>query len=329
MVKKQVFDALPPYVFFHLKRFDYDPYNETRFKLDTPLSFSTTLSFLASSYELQGVITHEGTATSGHYRCFLFNHGQWTETSDLKVAHHAFNDPSVDWVRRDGGEGVERLVSGREVIHRSMSGQEVIHRSMSSQEVIHRSMSGREVIHRSMSGQEVIHRSMSSHHLIHRSMSSQEVIHRSMSGREVIHRSMSGQEVIHRSMSSHHLIHRSMSGQEVIHRSMSSHHLIHRSTNPQESRPMTRQSSNDRSTITSNDRSTTSNRSTSTTSNPLKPTPYILLYRRRRSDNAPSSLRILTSEAFWVLLETLLDRPDDPIMPLLGRIRTYGPLSPP
>lgn len=239
MVKKQVFDALPPYVFFHLKRFDYDPYNETRFKLDTPLSFSTTLSFLASSYELQGVITHEGTATSGHYRCFLFNHGQWTETSDLKVAHHAFNDPSVDWVRRDGGEGVERLVSGREVIHRSMSGQEVIHRSMSS------------------------------------------------------------------------------------------HHLIHRSTNPQESRPMTRQSSNDRSTITSNDRSTTSNRSTSTTSNPLKPTPYILLYRRRRSDNAPSSLRILTSEAFWVLLETLLDRPDDPIMPLLGRIRTYGPLSPP
>lgn len=221
MVKKQVFDALPPYVFFHLKRFDYDPYNETRFKLDTPLSFSTTLSFLASSYELQGVITHEGTATSGHYRCFLFNHGQWTETSDLKVAHHAFNDPSVDWVRRDGGEGVERLVSGREVIHRSMS----------------------------------------------------------------------------------------------------SHHLIHRSTNPQESRPMTRQSSNDRST--------TSNRSTSTTSNPLKPTPYILLYRRRRSDNAPSSLRILTSEAFWVLLETLLDRPDDPIMPLLGRIRTYGPLSPP
>ena len=229
MVKKQVFDALPPYVFFHLKRFDYDPYNETRFKLDTPLSFSTTLSFLASSYELQGVITHEGTATSGHYRCFLFNHGQWTETSDLKVAHHAFNDPSVDWVRRDGGEGVERLVSG----------------------------------------------------------------------------------------------------QEVIHRSMSSHHLIHRSTNPQESRPMTRQSSNDRSTITSNDRSTTSNRSTSTTSNPLKPTPYILLYRRRRSDNAPSSLRILTSEAFWVLLETLLDRPDDPIMPLLGRIRTYGPLSPP
>ena len=249
MVKKQVFDALPPYVFFHLKRFDYDPYNETRFKLDTPLSFSTTLSFLASSYELQGVITHEGTATSGHYRCFLFNHGQWTETSDLKVAHHAFNDPSVDWVRRDGGEGVERLVSGREVIHRSMSGQEVIHRSMSGQEVIHRSMSG--------------------------------------------------------------------------------HHLIHRSTNPQESRPMTRQSSNDRSTITSNDRSTTSNRSTSTTSNPLKPTPYILLYRRRRSDNAPSSLRILTSEAFWVLLETLLDRPDDPIMPLLGRIRTYGPLSPP
>lgn len=239
MVKKQVFDALPPYVFFHLKRFDYDPYNETRFKLDTPLSFSTTLSFLASSYELQGVITHEGTATSGHYRCFLFSHGQWTETSDLKVAHHAFNDPSVDWVRRDGGEGVERLVSG------------------------------------------------------------------------------------------HHLIHRSMSGQEVIHRSMSSHHLIHRSTNPQESRPMTRQSSNDRSTITSNDRSTTSNRSTSTTSNPLKPTPYILLYRRRRSDNAPSSLRILTSEAFWVLLETLLDRPDDPIMPLLGRIRTYGPLSPP
>lgn len=221
MVKKQVFDALPPYVFFHLKRFDYDPYNETRFKLDTPLSFSTTLSFLASSYELQGVITHEGTATSGHYRCFLFNHGQWTETSDLKVAHHAFNDPSVDWVRRDGGEGVERLVSGREVIHRSMS----------------------------------------------------------------------------------------------------SHHLIHRSTNPQESRPMIRQSSNDRST--------TSNRSTSTTSNPLKPTPYILLYRRRRSDNAPSSLRILTSEAFWVLLETLLDRPDDPIMPLLGRIRTYGPLSPP
>ena len=221
MVKKQVFDALPPYVFFHLKRFDYDPYNETRFKLDTPLSFSTTLSFLASSYELQGVITHEGTATSGHYRCFLFNHGQWTETSDLKVAHHAFNDPSVDWVRRDGGEGVERLVSGREVIHRSMS----------------------------------------------------------------------------------------------------SHHLIHRATNPQESRPMTRQSSNDRST--------TSNRSTSTTSNPLKPTPYILLYRRRRSDNAPSSLRILTSEAFWVLLETLLDRPDDPIMPLLGRIRTYGPLSPP
>lgn len=205
------------------------------------------------------MITHEGTATSGHYRCFLFNHGQWTETSDLKVAHHAFNDPSVDWVRRDGGEGVERLVSGREVIHRSMS------------------------------------------------------------GREVIHRSMSGQEVIHRSMSS----------QEVIHRSMSSHHLIHRSTNPQESRPMTRQSSNDRSTITSNDRSTTSNRSTSTTSNPLKPTPYILLYRRRRSDNAPSSLRILTSEAFWVLLETLLDRPDDPIMPLLGRIRTYGPLSPP
>ena len=185
------------------------------------------------------MITHEGTATSGHYRCFLFNHGQWTETSDLKVAHHAFNDPSVDWVRRDGGEGVERLVSGREVIHRSMSGQEVIHRSMSS------------------------------------------------------------------------------------------HHLIHRSTNPQESRPMTRQSSNDRSTITSNDRSTTSNRSTSTTSNPLKPTPYILLYRRRRSDNAPSSLRILTSEAFWVLLETLLDRPDDPIMPLLGRIRTYGPLSPP
>ena len=249
MVKKQVFDALPPYVFFHLKRFDYDPYNETRFKLDTPLSFSTTLSFLASSYELQGVITHEGTATSGHYRCFLFSHGQWTETSDLKVAHHAFNDPSVDWVRRDGGEGVERLVSGREVIHRSMSGQEVIHRSMSGQEVIHRSMSG--------------------------------------------------------------------------------HHLIHRSTNPQESRPMTRQSSNDRSTITSNDRSTTSNRSTSTTSNPLKPTPYILLYRRRRSDNAPSSLRILTSEAFWVLLETLLDRPDDPIMPLLGRIRTYGPLSPP
>ena len=239
MVKKQVFDALPPYVFFHLKRFDYDPYNETRFKLDTPLSFSTTLSFLASSYELQGVITHEGTATSGHYRCFLFSHGQWTETSDLKVAHHAFNDPSVDWVRRDGGEGVERLVSGREVIHRSMSGQEVIHRSMSG------------------------------------------------------------------------------------------HHLIHRSTNPQESRPMTRQSSNDRSTITSNDRSTTSNRSTSTTSNPLKPTPYILLYRRRRSDNAPSSLRILTSEAFWVLLETLLDRPDDPIMPLLGRIRTYGPLSPP
>ena len=239
MVKKQVFDALPPYVFFHLKRFDYDPYNETRFKLDTPLSFSTTLSFLASSYELQGVITHEGTATSGHYRCFLFNHGQWTETSDLKVAHHAFNDPSVDWVRRDGGEGMERLVSGREVIHRSMSSQEVIHRSMSS------------------------------------------------------------------------------------------HHLIHRSTNPQESRPMTRQSSNDRSTITSNDRSTTSNRSTSTTSNPLKPTPYILLYRRRRSDNAPSSLRILTSEAFWVLLETLLDRPDDPIMPLLGRIRTYGPLSPP
>lgn len=239
MVKKQVFDALPPYVFFHLKRFDYDPYNETRFKLDTPLSFSTTLSFLASSYELQGVITHEGTATSGHYRCFLFSHGQWTETSDLKVAHHAFNDPSVDWVRRDGGEGVERLVSGREVIHRSMSGQEVIHRSMSS------------------------------------------------------------------------------------------HHLIHRSTSPQESRPMTRQSSNDRSTITSNDRSTTSNRSTSTTSNPLKPTPYILLYRRRRSDNAPSSLRILTSEAFWVLLETLLDRPDDPIMPLLGRIRTYGPLSPP
>ena len=239
MVKKQVFDALPPYVFFHLKRFDYDPYNETRFKLDTPLSFSTTLSFLASSYELQGVITHEGTATSGHYRCFLFNHGQWTETSDLKVAHHAFNDPSVDWVRRDGGEGVERLVSGREVIHRSMSGREVIHRSMSG------------------------------------------------------------------------------------------HHLIHRSTNPQESRPMTRQSSNDRSTITSNDRSTTSNRSTSTTSNPLKPTPYILLYRRRRSDNAPSSLRILTSEAFWVLLETLLDRPDDPIMPLLGRIRTYGPLSPP
>ena len=222
MVKKQVFDALPPYVFFHLKRFDYDPYNETRFKLDTPLSFSTTLSFLASSYELQGVITHEGTATSGHYRCFLFSHGQWTETSDLKVAHHAFNDPSVDWVRRDGGEGVERLVSGREVIHRSMSGQEVIHRS----------------------------------------------------------------------------------------------------TNPQESRPMTRQSSNDRSTITSN-------RSTSTTSNPLKPTPYILLYRRRRSDNAPSSLRILTSEAFWVLLETFLDRPDDPIMPLLGRIRTYGPLSPP
>ena len=239
MVKKQVFDALPPYVFFHLKRFDYDPYNETRFKLDTPLSFSTTLSFLASSYELQGVITHEGTATSGHYRCFLFNHGQWTETSDLKVAHHAFNDPSVDWVRRDGGEGVERLVSGREVIHRSMSGREVIHRSMSG------------------------------------------------------------------------------------------HHLIHRSTNPQESRPMTRQSSNDRSTITSNDRSTTSNRSTSTTSNPLKPTPYILLYRRRRSDNAPSSLRILTSEAFWVLLETLLDRPDDPIRPLLGRIRTYGPLSPP
>ena len=279
MVKKQVFDALPPYVFFHLKRFDYDPYNETRFKLDTPLSFSTTLSFLASSYELQGVITHEGTATSGHYRCFLFNHGQWTETSDLKVAHHAFNDPSVDWVRRDGGEGMERLVSGREVIHRSMSSQEVIHRSMSGQEVIHRSMSGQEVIHRSMSGQEVIHRSMSS--------------------------------------------------QEVIHRSMSSHHLIHRSTNPQESRPMTRQSSNDRSTITSNDRSTTSNRSTSTTSNPLKPTPYILLYRRRRSDNAPSSLRILTSEAFWVLLETLLDRPDDPIMPLLGRIRTYGPLSPP
>ena len=229
MVKKQVFDALPPYVFFHLKRFDYDPYNETRFKLDTPLSFSTTLSFLASSYELQGVITHEGTATSGHYRCFLFNHGQWTETSDLKVAHHAFNDPSVDWVRRDGGEGVERLVSGREVIHRSMS----------------------------------------------------------------------------------------------------SHHLIHRSTNPQESRPMTRQSSNDRSTTSNRSTSTTSNRSTSTTSNPLKPTPYILLYRRRRSDNAPSSLRILTSEAFWVLLETLLDRPDDPIMPLLGRIRTYGPLSPP
>ena len=195
------------------------------------------------------MITHEGTATSGHYRCFLFNHGQWTETSDLKVAHHAFNDPSVDWVRRDGGEGVERLVNGQEVMNRSMSGGEVMNRSMS--------------------------------------------------------------------------------GGEVMNRSMNDHHLIHRSTNPQESLPMTRQSSNDRSTTISNRSTTTSNRSTSTTSNPLKPTPYILLYRRRRSDNAPSSLRILTSKAFWVLLETLLDRPTDPIMPLLGRIRTYEPLSPP
>ena len=116
MVKKQVFDALPPYLFLHLKRFDYDPYNETRFKLDTPLSFATTLSFLSSSYLLQGVITHEGTAISGHYRCFLFTHGQWTEVSDRRVSHHPFNDPSIDWIRRDGEE-----VSDQEVNDGSVS----------------------------------------------------------------------------------------------------------------------------------------------------------------------------------------------------------------
>jgi uncharacterized UBP type Zn finger protein len=60
----------PKFLVIVLKRFDIDPYTGAKVKVNSPCAFDEALKLQDVSYELNGVIVHEGSsATEGHYYC--------------------------------------------------------------------------------------------------------------------------------------------------------------------------------------------------------------------------------------------------------------------
>eukprot|EP00308_Calcidiscus_leptoporus_P022155 CAMPEP_0119367902 /NCGR_PEP_ID=MMETSP1334-20130426/14629_1 /TAXON_ID=127549 /ORGANISM="Calcidiscus leptoporus, Strain RCC1130" /LENGTH=356 /DNA_ID=CAMNT_0007384421 /DNA_START=39 /DNA_END=1109 /DNA_ORIENTATION=+ len=92
------FKSLPPILQLHLKRFEYEPSTGAMHKLQQAFRFPTTLrlrKFMVRGdasptpvYKLHAVLSHQGTASSGHYVSYVRpgNGNKWYKFDDTRVS---------------------------------------------------------------------------------------------------------------------------------------------------------------------------------------------------------------------------------------------------
>lgn len=84
------FHSLPRFLVFHLKRFEYNLYNFTRYKINSRFEFPTTLNMSEFSeegtlYRLKGVVLHMGVAEGGHYVSVIRRDHKWILCDDSNI----------------------------------------------------------------------------------------------------------------------------------------------------------------------------------------------------------------------------------------------------
>lgn len=94
--KAQSFEATAPFLFFQLKRFEFDNFSFERHKINDfftfPLELDLSLCFSdirgkEPRYRLRGIITHSGSTEGGHYVSYVCGDGdEWWELNDSRVA---------------------------------------------------------------------------------------------------------------------------------------------------------------------------------------------------------------------------------------------------
>lgn len=100
--KMSSFSHFAPYLFVHLKRFQFDPHRMQREKIGDFFSFGETLTLREASSEepstfhLKAIITHAGDADGGHYMSYIQENGTWMEFNDQEVT--VCNDPQAMFV---------------------------------------------------------------------------------------------------------------------------------------------------------------------------------------------------------------------------------------
>ena len=104
------FSHCAPYLFVHLKRFEFDQEQMCRKKIGDLFTFGETLSLDEANnatplqFHLKGIITHAGDANGGHYVSYIQENGEWIEFNDQEVA--VCNDPESMRVSCYGAEFV-------------------------------------------------------------------------------------------------------------------------------------------------------------------------------------------------------------------------------
>lgn len=104
------FSHCAPYLFVHLKRFEFDQLRMQREKIGDLFTFGETLTLEEannashSTYHLKGIITHAGDANGGHYMSYIQDNGKWMEFNDQEVSVCA--DPQAMFLSCYGAEFV-------------------------------------------------------------------------------------------------------------------------------------------------------------------------------------------------------------------------------
>ena len=87
------FTVIPKYLVFHLKRFEYNLEQLTRFKVNDKFEFPTTLNMDnfsdgAGLYHLKGAVLHNGTVDNGHYTSVVRDNvsKKWTFCNDTHIS---------------------------------------------------------------------------------------------------------------------------------------------------------------------------------------------------------------------------------------------------
>jgi ubiquitin carboxyl-terminal hydrolase 7 len=113
-LRSTIFVSLPPVLFIHLKRFEYNPMAQSQYKINQRFEFPDMLDLMYfvqdeeerkdCIYTLHSVLVHRGNIGSGHYYAFIntasaddstkqwyqFNDANVTPSSEREVIEHGF-----------------------------------------------------------------------------------------------------------------------------------------------------------------------------------------------------------------------------------------------
>ena len=88
--KQSSFSQTARYLFFHLKRFEYNNKDNIREKIYDEFCFEPTLLLPVADktirYQLKGIVTHSGDANGGHYVSYIKEKDRWVEFNDTEVS---------------------------------------------------------------------------------------------------------------------------------------------------------------------------------------------------------------------------------------------------